>query len=350
MAGEKTEKATLKKRRDAKKEGDVNKSIEIGNIFSLLVITLLIGVYFINAFSAVAVFLENSLYITDFEPVFNYVKYGKLFLETAGVFMIAMLVIGMATNYMQVGFLFTTKKLKPDLAKLNPLEGFKRIFSKRMIFDLLKSLAKLTVIVLISYTALESAMLEFSYLSFYGIYPALQKALSVLTKVLTSVLIGLTGLAIVDFIYQWFEYEKRLKMSKQEVKDEFKNTEGDPQVKSFIKSRQRQISKRHMMHAVPAADAVITNPTHLAIAIKYAHKQDTAPKVVAKGQGLIAEKIKQIARENNVYIVENRPLARILYKKTEIGDLIPYEQYKAVAEILAYVYNMKNKKEAGDQN
>jgi flagellar biosynthetic protein FlhB len=350
MSGEKTEKATLKKRRDAKKEGDVNKSIEISNVFSLLAITLLVSAFFITAFSSTVVFFENALYITDFEPAFDYIKYGKFFLETAGVFMITMLLVGMATNYMQVGFLFVSKKLKPDLTKINPIEGFKRIFSKRMLFDLLKSLVKLTIIVIIAYTALENAMMQFSYLSFYDIYPALSKALSALTDVLTSILIGLTALAIVDFIYQWFEHEKRLKMSKQEVKDEFKNTEGDPQVKSFIKSRQRQISRRRMMHAVPTADAVITNPTHLAIAIKYAHKQDTAPKVVAKGQGLIAQKIKQIAKENNVYIVENKPLARILYKKTEIGDFIPYEQYKAVAEILAYVYNMKNKKEAGDQN
>jgi flagellar biosynthetic protein FlhB len=275
-------------------------------------------------------------------------RYGKFFMETAGIFMIAMLATGLLTNYMQVGFLFTSKKLKPDLKKLNPIEGLKRIFSKRMIFDLLKNLVKMAVIVFLSYTAIQKAMYEFSYLGFYEIYPAISKALKVMVSILTSILIGLSALAVVDFIYQWFDYEKRLKMSKQEVKDEFKNTEGDPQIKSFIKSRQRQIARRRMMHAVPSADAVITNPTHIAIAIKYAHKQDSAPKVVAKGQGLIAEKIKQIAKENKVYIVENKPLARILYKTTEIGDFVPYEQYKAVAEILAYVYNIKNKKETGE--
>ncbi|NLF37219.1 MAG: flagellar biosynthesis protein FlhB [Clostridiaceae bacterium] len=350
MAGEKTEKATLKKRRDAKKEGDVHKSIEVSNAFSLLVITLLVGVYLSHAGTSLVLFLQSSLYITEIEVVFDFRKYLKLFFDTAGVFMIALLAMGLLTNYMQVGFLFTSKKLKPDLKKMNPIEGLKRIFSKKTLFELFKNLGKMALIILLSYSALNKAMLEFSYLSFYEILPALHKALSVMISILTSILIGLATLAVIDFIYQWFDYEKKMKMTKQEVKDEFKNTEGDPQIKSFIKSRQRMIARRRMMHAVPTADAIITNPTHIAIAIKYKHKKDTAPIVVAKGQGLIAEKIKQIAKENNIYIVENKPLARILFKKAEIGDFIPYEHYKAVAEILAYVYNIKNKKEQGDQN
>lgn len=350
MAGEKTEKATLKKRRDAKKEGDVHKSIEISNAFSLLAMMLLVGVYLSHAVFVTAAFLENSLYITKIELMFDYTKYGTLFFETAGVFMISMLAIGVLINYMQVGFLFTSKKIKPDLKKINPMEGLKRMFSKKTIFELFKNLGKVVVIVLLSYGAIHKAMLEFSYLGFYDLYQAMEITLSVLVKILTNLLIGLATLAIIDFVYQWFDYEKRLKMTKQEVKDEFKNTEGDPQIKSFIKSRQRQIARRRMMHAVPTADIIITNPTHLAIAIKYAHKKDTAPKVVAKGQGVIAEKIKQIAKENNIYITENKPLARILFKKTEIGDLIPLEQYKAVAEILAYVYNMKNKKDEENEH
>lgn len=350
MSGEKTEKATLKKRRDAKKDGDVHKSIEISNAFSLLVITLLVSVYLSHAFFVTAAFLGKSLYITKIELVFDFTEYGMLLFQTAGVFMIALLAIGLLTNYMQVGFMFSSKKITPDLKKLNPIEGLKKLFSKKTIFELFKNLGKVALIVLLSYEALHTAMLEFSYLGFYDIYPAMAKTLSTLIKILTTILIGLSTVATIDFIYQWFDYEKKLKMSKQEVKDEFKNTEGDPQIKSFIKSRQRMIAKRRMMQAVPTADTVITNPTHIAIAIKYVHRQDVAPKVVAKGQGLIAEKIKEIAKENKVNITENKPLARILYKRTQIGDFIPYEQYIAVAEILAYVYNMKNGKDQGDEN
>lgn len=348
MSGEKTEKATLKKRRDAKKDGDVHKSIEISNAFSLLVITLLVGVYLKQAFIVTAAFLEKSLYITKIDLAFDFAEYGKLLFRTAGVFMIALLAVGVLTNYMQVGFMFSSKKITPDLKKINPIQGLKKLFSKKTVFEFFKSFGKVVLIILLSYAALHTAMLEFSYLGFYDIYPAMGKTLSALMKILTSILIGLSVVAVIDFIYQWFDFEKKLKMSKQEVKDEFKNTEGDPQIKSFIKSRQRMIAKRRMMQAVPTADIIITNPTHMAIAIKYVHKQDEAPKVVAKGQRLIAEKIKEIAKENGVSIIENKPLARILYKKTQIGDFIPYEQYKAVAEILAYVYNIKNKKDQGD--
>lgn len=348
MSGEKTEKATLKKRKDARKEGDVNRSIEIINALSLLTITLLIGIYLTYAMTKAALFLQDSLYIKEIDLKFDYMKYGIFFLETAGVFLFSMLAVGMLANYLQVGFLVVAKKLKPDLKRLNPMEGLKRIFSKRTLFELVKNLGKMAVIILLSYSAIAKASMEFSYLGFYELLPALNRGLNTLVSILTSILIGLVAIAIIDFIYQWFDYENKLKMTKQEVKEEFKNTEGDPQIKSFIRNRQRQMARMRMMQAVPQADVVITNPTHLAIAIQYTHKKDPAPKVLAKGQGLIAEKIKEIAKDKKIHIVENKPLAQVLFRQVEVGDLIPYEHYKAVAEVLAYVYNMKNQGKTGD--
>lgn len=343
MAGEKTEKATPKKRREARKEGDVVKSIELNNIFSLLAILLILQFFFLKLISVLEEYFKSAFLITDINSGVDLMNFISVYFLACAPFMFIVLATGIMTNYLQVGFLFSPKKMKFDIKKLNFVEGFKKIFSKRALFDMLKTFIKLAIILVISYFTLNKAMTQITMFIYYDIYESIKQSLQILIGVTTSILIGLAANSIVDYLYQWFDYDKKLKMSKQEVKDEMKNTEGDPLIKSNIKNKQRQMARMRMMHDVKDADAVIVNPTHIAIAIKYNQNRNQAPLVVAKGQGLIAEKIKEIASENNIYIVENIPLARILYKKVEIGDTIPYEQFKAVAEILAYVYTMKKK-------
>lgn len=343
MAGEKTEKATPKKRRDTRKEGDVVKSIEINNIFSLLAIVLIFQFYFMTIIETVMKYFRSSLLIENISEGGNLTGFVNTFILACAPFMFIILIVGVAINYMQVGFLFTPKKMKFDLKKLNLVEGFKKIFSKRALFDMIKTLIKLTIIIAVSYVSMRNAISKVSIYIHMDIYESMKHALSILIAIMTNILIGLAANSIIDYIFQWFEYEKKIKMSKQEIKDELKNTEGDPNIKSNIKSKQRQMAQMRMMQAVPEADAIIVNPTHIAIAIKYNVNKNAAPLVVAKGQGLIAERIKEIAKENDVYIVTNKPLARVLYKKAEVGETIPYEQFKAVAEILAYVYTIKKK-------
>ncbi|MBN2853883.1 MAG: flagellar biosynthesis protein FlhB [Clostridia bacterium] len=343
MAGEKTEKATPKKRREARKDGDVVKSIEINSIFSLLSILLILQFFFLQMITMLEEYFKSAFLIPDINSGVDLMNFVTVYFLACAPFMFIILVTGIMTNYLQVGFLFSPKKMKFDLKKLNFLEGFKKMFSKRALFDMLKTFIKLAIILVISYFTLSKAMAQITMFIYYDIYECIRQSLRILIGVTTSILIGLAANSILDYLYQWFDYDKKLKMSKQEVKDEMKNTEGDPLIKSNIKNKQRQMSRMRMMQAVKEADAVIVNPTHIAIAIKYNQNKNAAPLVVAKGQGLIAEKIKEIANEHNIYIVENIPLARILYKKVEIGDTIPYEQFKAVAEILAYVYTVKKK-------
>ena len=246
-------------------------------------------------------------------------------------------IASIAGNMFQFGLLFTTEPLKFDLKKIDPIKGLKRIFSIRALVELMKSLLK------ISFIGFTTTLL---------LVMNLDKVLGLafktpeITLLTVGQLVGLMGIvasfvllfiAILDFFYQKFDYEKNLRMSKQDIKDEYKNTEGDPIIKSRIKQRQREMAMRRMMQEVPQADVVITNPTHYAICLKYDDEKMDAPIVIAKGADFIAQKIKLIAKENNITMVENRPLARALYDDVEIGGRIPDQFFKTVAEILAYV-------------
>jgi len=232
--------------------------------------------------------------------------------------------------------------MKPKLDKFNPLNGFKRIFSKDSLFELLKSFLKIGLIIYIAYTSIRG---EADNLFILYEIPLMQAVLLVGNVILDAGLkisIAYLVIGIADYIYQKHKFNEDMKMTKQEVKDEYKNTEGNPEIKGRQRQRMREVSQRRMMQDVPKADVVITNPTHYAVAIQYDAEKAKAPVVLAKGEDYLAQKIKEVAKENHVEIVENKPLARMLYANVDIGQEIPPELYQAVAEVLAMVYNMKN--------
>ena len=350
---EKTEQPTAKKLDDARKEGQVAKSQEIATAFSLLAFFLLlrfmygfIGTNFENIFGRVYNNIPNVARTYDgFLPVY----YLRSILNNAiltmllvcAPFFIAGFLIAFLSDVVQVGFKPTGKPLQPKLSKLNPVSGMKKIFSTRKLFELAKSILKLAVmaIVIISFF---NGRTE----SLYLLYDmTLRQAIGLMGSMIIELGIRIAAaymvIAFADLIYQRRKFNKDMMMTKQEVKDEYKNTEGNPEVKGAQKRRMMQASRRRMMQAVPQADVVITNPTHYAVAIKYDAEVSDAPIVVAKGSDYLAQKIKEIAKESNVEIVENKPLARMLFANVEVGEMVPPELYKAVAEVLAYVYHLK---------
>jgi flagellar biosynthetic protein FlhB len=251
---------------------------------------------------------------------------------------------GVVSNLIQTrGLKISGHPLIPKFNKLNPIKGFSRIFSKNSVMELFKSLFKISVVTLISYFTIQGRWDEIPLLMGFAVGKTLEFMGSVAIEIMFKVLLFMIFLALVDYAFQRFTYLENLKMTKEEVKDERKETEGNPQIKQRIRTVQAEMAKRRMMSSVPEADVVVTNPTHLAIAIKYDREKYSAPTVVAKGAGPIAQKIRDVARDNQVPIVENKPLARVLHKSVEIGQQIPDSLYKAVAEILAYVYRLKGK-------
>jgi len=258
------------------------------------------------------------------------------------VFLAAMMAALLA-NFLQVGFMFSTDPIRMQLERLNPVQGFRRIFSLRSVVEMLKSILKVLIIGYIAFLFLWKNVGQLLKLVYVPTEQSLSVLASLTSKMGLNTGIGLAVLAVLDYMYQKFEFEKNIRMSKQDIKEELKMTEGHPLIKSKIKQTQREIAMRRMMQEVPKADVVITNPTHFAVALKYDEKKSDAPIVVAKGVDYVAKKIIQVARENGVITVENRPLARALYDQVKIGQAIPESFYKAVAEILAYVYRMQGK-------
>lgn len=344
---EKTEKPTAKRLGEARKKGQVAKSPEVG---SALILMGSLGVLLFGGawmFWTLANFMhgifENlgTLHMEGASASAFLLEIFEQILIVISPLMVVLLIVGIGANLAQVGFLFTGEPFVPKLSKFNPITGMKKFVSLRSFLELIKSLFKILLISGIAYAVLRGEMdilpslMDMSVaqiLSFIGIASL---------KILFYVSLGILVMAILDFIYQKWQHTKDLMMTKQEVKDEMKQSEGDPQVKSKIRQAQREMAMRRMMQAVPDADVIITNPTHFAVALKYDAEQMVAPQVVAKGSEFIAEKIKTIAKENNVPIVENKPLAQVLYKTCEIGDTIPDNLYRAVAEILAYVYRLR---------
>ena len=246
-------------------------------------------------------------------------------------------------SVIQVGWKVTGKPLQPKFDKLNPINGFKRIFSKDSIFELVKSILKIFVIVYVAYTSIRGHAQDIFILYEIPLMQAIMLCGTVIINAGLKISLVYLVIGLADFIYQKYRFNEDMKMTKQEVKDEFKNTEGNPEIKGRQRQRMREASRRRMMQDVPKADVVITNPTHFAVAIKYDAETSKAPVVLAKGEDYLAQKIKEAAREHHIEIVENKPLARMLYANVDIGQEIPPELYQAVAEILAMVYNMREK-------
>ncbi len=353
--GEKTEEPTAKKKQDTRKEGKVPKSKELSSGVELIALFLILkfwvghmGENFMKLFSeiyekipAYTTYWNGRIVREDYKILINNV-YVKLLVQLLPFFVVG-IVIAVGVNMLQFKFQISTKPLKPKFSKLNPISGMKRMFSKDKIVELIKSIAKIILIMFMVYTTVKD---DWVYLvKFYGM--PLNQAIEAIGNIVINLGLKISLVfmivAFVDLIYQRRKFNNDIKMTKQEVKDEYKNAEGDPQIKGKIRSKMREASQRRMMQDVPKADVVITNPTHFAVAIKYDASTGSAPIVLAKGADYVAQKIKEIARENQVEIVENKPLARMLYANVDVGQEVPPELYQAVAEVLAMVYKMQGK-------
>lgn len=345
---EKTEQATDTRREEFRRRGQVAHTKELASCMLLLAsaggIYLLSRFFFQNIYAIFNYSFGPQLITTirngDFSEAMHYCAEKGLIL-IAPVMAIAG-VVGAASSILQVGFLQVEDAMSPDLNKLNPMEGFKRIFSLRALVEGLKSILKMLAVGIVLYFLLRSEFAKIPLLISYSLEEVFQYIGEVIARLLGGIGMMLLILAGADYFFQRWDLEKKMMMTKQEVKEEAKSREGDPLIKSRMRRLQRERASKRMMAAIPKADVVITNPTHIAVVLKY-DANLPAPQIVAKGADHVAEKIKAIARENNIPIVENKPLARTIFKTLKIGQVIPRELFVAVAEVLSYVYKLRRK-------
>jgi flagellar biosynthesis protein FlhB len=349
FSGEKTEKATPKKREESREKGQVAKSADVNTALMLFSCFLVLYAGKGYLYDRLQSFLVKSFSVYVIQEVteenITSLAYEILidFMMMVAPFVGAAFLSALVANYIQVGFMFSTESIQMKGNRINPLSGFKRIYSVRAIVELVKSILKVVLIGSIATFILWGHAGELLNLSLLPVGSSLEMIYDIMIKMGLFVSVALVALAIFDYAYQKYDFEKNIRMSKQDIKDEYKKTEGDPLVKSQIKQKQREMSMRRMMQEVPNADVIITNPTHYAIALKYDEKKRDAPFIIAKGVDFVAHKIKDIAKEHDIITIENKPLARALYAQGEIGDEIPESFFKVVAEILAYVYQVKKK-------
>jgi flagellar biosynthetic protein FlhB len=349
---ERTEAPSDKKRQDAREKGTVAKSTEVNSVLVLLSGVIMLKVtgswmqgelaFLLQRFIIHSGRLEMSVNELVYISKEVSLIFFKCIMPVAGV----ILLVGLIANIVQVGFLFTLKPITPNFEKINPISGFKRLFSMRSVVELIKNLLKLSIISLVAWFTIKSAFDEMVILADSSIMVIWGFILTTSYDVIIRITVVLIVIAVLDYAWQKYEHEKQLKMSKQEVKEERKQMDGDPMVKSRIRSLQREMARRRMMEQVPKATVVVTNPTHIAIAIRYEPSENDTPVVVAKGKRLIAARIKQTAIDNKIPIVEDKPLARAMYDKVVEGSPIPVEFFTAIAEILAYVLKLKNRSAA----
>lgn len=353
--GEKTEQATPKKLRDARKEGQVARSRELGLCVGILALFVLlkvwvgvIGTQFMETFSLVynripefTKLVAGEVSVWDHAYLLREVSLRMLLYMLP--FLAVALIGGIVVEIMQVKWEPTTKPLEPKFSKLDPIKGFKKIISLNSLVELIKAIFKILLISIVVYSTLKNEWRSLFVLLDMPVEQAIALVGELTINLGLKISLIYAVLAFADFIYQKWKFNKDMMMTKQEIKDEFKQSEGDPKIKGKIRQRMMQASQRRMMQDLPKADVVITNPTHFAVAIKYDDKLYDAPYVVAKGCDHLAMKIKEVAKEHHVEIVENKPLARMLYHNVELGAVIPPELYKAVADILVMVYKAQGK-------
>ncbi|MDH4320824.1 MAG: flagellar biosynthesis protein FlhB [Desulfobulbaceae bacterium] len=346
---DKTEDPTGRRIEEARRKGDVAKSMEVPSAAVLLAGLLAIygfGDYILARFyNLLRYYLGNLHTIRIIQDNMTAISRDAMLysISIVGPVAAAIFLAALVANYAQVGILFATEKLAPNFDKLNPITGISNLFSKQTLANLFKSLAKLAIVSIIAYKEIVKVLPDIPPLMDQEPISIFLFMCRISYWIFLKSALFIALLAAIDYVFQKRQYNEKLKMTKQEVKEEAKSTEGDPQVKGRIRSIQMEMARKRMMAEVPTADVVITNPTHLAIALKYDALAMSAPKVVAKGAGVIAQKIKEIAKEHGVTIVEDKPLAQALYKTAEIDETIPENLFQAVAETLAYVYSVKNK-------
>lgn len=343
---DKTEAPTSRRREEAREEGRVAQSNDVTAAVVFLATLFVLksaGPFMIDGLKNMMRVSLSSIHGTDLtiDSLRGILlSYGM----KAGIVCLPVLAccatVGLLANVLQVGFKVSPKAIAPDLNKLDPLKGMTRLFSVKSAVELLKSIAKVSVVAYFMYAFLQSEYPKFIDLADQPVTNSWQIMLDLCWKVMMRACVAMLVIGGLDYIYQKYTFEQSLKMTKQEVKDDHKRSDGNPEIKNAIRRRQYEAAKRRMIHDVVKADVVITNPTRIAIAIKYDPENMAAPIVVAKGQRLLAQKIKELAAANGVPIVENKPVARLLYKIAEVGQAIPEELYQAVAEILAYVYQI----------
>jgi len=346
---EKTEQPTARRLLEGRKKGDVAKSMEIPSaavlLLGLMTLYLMAGYllenflnllrHYLSALHSIEIIPDNIPILLRETMIFSGMILGPLLL--------VIIIAGLASNYAQVGFLFTTEKMVPKYEKIDPIKGLGRIFSLQTLANTIKSIAKLTVVGVISYLEIKKnihgllPLMDQEPIAIIGFYARVSFWIFLKSAIIIAIL------AALDYAFQRWQFIKKMKMTKQEVKEEAKMTEGDPHVKGRIRSIQMEMARKRMMMEVPKADVIITNPTRLAVALTYDSNTMTAPTVTAKGSGLIAAKIKEIAAKHNVPTVEDKPLAQALFHQVEINQHIPDNLFKAVAEILAYIYGLKQK-------
>ena len=346
--GQKTEKATPRRRKEAREKGNVLKSNDVNTAAVLLAmfagIKALGGPLVANTQAMLRSYLSQGATsdpLTSADAAAVLYQAIVTLATIAAPLLVLALFVGLAINVIQVGFVTSSKALGMKFSRINPMQGFKRIFSVRSVAELLKAALKVVALGVVAYSEYKSFIGALPLFLLQDITQAASAVAEMGINIAFKMCMVLAVLAAADYFYQWWVRERDLKMTKEEVKQEFKQMEGDPQIKSRIRQKQRQLGMRRMMQAIPSANVVITNPTHYAIALRYQEGHDDAPVVVAKGKDLVAQRIKEEARRCGIEMVENRPLAQALYVFCEIGDKVPKDMYQAVAEVLATVYRLK---------
>lgn len=347
--GERSEEATQQRREDFRNRGQIAQTRELSSVFALFGGVLMIWVASHFVFVQLHQVFEHSFG----DGLVRAIREGNLLSSLSFAtgkmalivvpLMLVFFVIGFASSLLQIGFVYNEEALQLNWERLDPVTGFKRMLSLRSFIEGFKSCLKVTLILFLTYTLLRNQIAMLPRLMDFSIPELFTFLGSVTTRLMFGVGTFMLALAALDYFYQRWDLEKQMRMTKQEIKEEMKSREGDPMVRARMKRIQREMASRRMMDEVPKADVIVTNPTHIAVALKYDETM-VAPRVIAKGADLVAEKIRELAREHGIPIVENKPLARTMFKTLKIGAGIPRELYTAVAEVLSYVYRLKKKK------
>ncbi len=346
----KTEDPSQKRLDEAREKGNLANSKELGNFFMLLVLAVtvawLIPPILKKSQKLLTPFLSDAdSFIAD-QKGLSIILYNLAFKSFAIISLplLATIVAAIATSFLQHGFVLSAEPIMPKLNKISPIAGFGRIFSMRSLVDFIKNIIKITLVGVVAFLSVYPELRHLPELPNQSVENMLLFLAMLAGRMTIGVAIAMFFIALFDIVYQRFQHLKSLRMSKQEVKDEYKQSEGDPHIKQRLRQLRMERAKNRMMAAVPKSDVVITNPTHFAVALQYDTKTMSAPMVVAKGQDLVALKIREIAEDNDVPVIENPPLARALFASTKLDQEIPITHYEAVAKIISYVYQLKGRK------
>ncbi len=344
---DKTEKPTPKRRREAQEKGQSARSRDLTQAFVFLNAVVVLGFMGAVLFGQMQLVISSTwrellleeISLNNIEQIIRHGVFSVM--KLAAPLVLLTLLIGFSATGLQSGFRFSSHNLKPKLKGLSPASNLKRIFSKRGLMQLLKASLLIGIISYLGYSAITGSMGDFLGLALMDVKSGIRLFGDFIFSLCLKISLLLTVIGVIDYIFQKYKFEEDLKQSKQEVKEDMKATEGDPLVKGRIRRLQREMARKRMMAAVPEADVVITNPTHFAVALKYEVENMEAPMVVAKGRGFLAQRIKELAAQHGVPTVENKPLAQALFKTAEVGEQVPGDLYRAVAQVLAYVYRLR---------